>query len=261
MARQTELRFTDFINESEGAEWGFFGSLSPILGDGSSERLSYGTSPNFQGDPMLYVPVGESSQVGAVLKSARRKIAKRGIECRKAPKSYYGYDCSQAQSPHKADIMHTGEAHVTVALGNNLRELFGGALSPEDKAAKLREAQLSDGRHLFEGNVGVPMPVSVSRPPKIVYGVAKFFSGQPLVALLEVECPMIEKVRGAIGLPRLSQGYTPHVTIGYAYGVDLGRLLTTDTSKGDAYGSTGRAHDRSYLQAMGVTEWLVESVT
>lgn len=264
------MEFAAFFRLIETAEFGFFGELTPIVGNGKSETLNYGTGRGFSGKPFLYVPLMRGdSQISNVLTSARHRIAHTGIECHPDPRGYGGWSCQAASEPHKADIMHTGEAHVTVALGDSLSPLFGDLKGQDEEVDFLKSVKLDNGTPLFDsyGN-GIDMPVEVARPARIVYGVAKNLANAPLVALLPVICPRVADVRKALHLPPLPVNYMTHVTIGYAYGVKVGDLLTTDTSKGQPSGSTTMQHDTDYkklhgvdeeiLRALGISEFLIE---
>lgn len=256
--------------ETGGAEFGFFGELNPIVGNGKSETLNYGTGQGFSGKPMLYVPIlrGEST-ISNFLTSARHRIAHTGIECHPDSRGYGGWTCQAASEPHKADIMHTGEAHVTVALGDSLRPVFGDLKSDKEIVNFLKSIKMNNGTPLFDsyGN-GINMPIEVARPAHIVYGVAKNLTNSPLVALLPVICHRIDDVRQALRLPPLPPNYTTHITIGYAYGIRIGDLLTTDSRKGQPPASTSFQHDTDYkklhgvdesvFKALGITEFLIE---
>ena len=112
------------------------------------------------------------------------------------------------------------------------------------KVEILKSIKLSSGSPLFDQNGnGIKMPVSLGPRPFVIYGVAKYFAGKPLVALLSVVCPRIAEVRKALQLPALPETYKTHITIGYAYGVDLGDIITTDRRKGKPLGSTSAQHD------------------
>ena len=78
------MSFAEFLQfiENDGADWGYFGELTPFLGNGRSETLNYGSGQGFSGPPMLYVPIKrDESPLAGVLSSFRRQISKQGIEC------------------------------------------------------------------------------------------------------------------------------------------------------------------------------------
>jgi hypothetical protein len=211
------LRFRNFLLNVESAEmqWGFFGDLKASLGHNQNERLNYGTAPAFGGSPMLYVPLirGESP-ISQTLASVRRMLSRTGMQCVKDGTAFNGWRCFPSPTGHKADIMHTGEAHVTVALGAELQPIIEQAGQPAERF--LETVRLPNGQPLFDRGVGLEMPVKPLG--KLIYGVAKAFQGKPLVALMAVECPSVLEVRRAVGLPPPRSGYIFHVTVGYAFG-------------------------------------------
>jgi len=257
------MNFAEFFRfiESDGADWGYFGELTPILGNGKSETLNYGSGKGFSGPPMIYVPIKrEESRLGGILSSFRRQISKQGIECRPDSSAFNGYACKASENPHQTDLMHTGESHITVALGSALAHVFEDKENVASKIETLKKIKLPNGNPLFDaqGN-GISMPVNIGPRPFVIYGVAKYFSGKPLVALLSVSCPNISEVRQALNLPPLPPNYKTHITIGYAYGVDLGDIITTDRKKGKPISSTSIQHDRTYKQQYGIKESILRT--
>ena len=222
-------------------DWGYFGNMKAYLGGNESSHLNYGTAPNFGGSAMLYVPLHrQESGLAEIIVSARRAVAKQGIQCVPDSAAFAGWRCGLSSMGHKADLMHTGESHVTVARGDELS--LG-----KDPVSALQTIRLNTGEPLFEGQKGLPMPVTPSKPGKVVYGVAKSFKGKPLVALLKVECPRATEVRDALKLPRLPGGYVFHITIGYAFGKWTDDLVTTNPKgQGIGTGSARQKHNSTY---------------
>jgi hypothetical protein len=265
------MEFREFfrIVEDEGADWSYFGELHSYIGNNKSETLNYGSGTGFQGKPFLYVPVTRESSIGKILSSARRRISQQGIECKADSSAFNGWKCQPATVAHNADMMHTGESHVTVASGEELNAILKDKQSTEEETEFLKQVKTGNGTPLFDayGN-GITMPVTPSG--QIVYGVAKYFRGTPMVALMAVECPMVSKVREALSLPPRAPSYKTHITIGYAFGVTLGDVMTTDTRKGTTYGSASQIHnvgykkskgiDESILRLFGIEEYIVENL-
>jgi hypothetical protein len=250
------MNFKDYMLFCESSEWGYFGKITSYIGGDKSEHLSYGTAIGHGADPMLYIPVKKGeTELANVISSARRKIAKTGIECTPNPSSWSGWDCHKASTPHNADIMHTGEFHITIAQDKELEKFFGEAKNIAEKLELLKKTKTMSGVPLFDQNgIGIKMPVVASTPIEIIYGVSKFFNNSPLVALLKIECPLMQEVRSALGLGPLPPNYKSHVTIGYAYGVNLDGLITTDLSKGTAPDSATRKHNKGFLARSGSSD-------
>jgi hypothetical protein len=258
------MNFKDFMrfHEDGMAEWGYFGKIISYIGGDKSECLNYGSGTGHAADPMLYVPIkrGET-EMANIISSARRKIAKRGIECKPNPISWGGWDCKQAEMPHNADIMHTGESHVTVAQDKELEAFFKDAKNINEKLNLLKQVKTEKGTSLFDENgIGIKMPIVASTPAEIIYGVSKFFKNRPLVALLKIECPLMQEVRSALGLGPLPPNYKSHVTIGYAYGVVLDDLITTDLTKGTVSDSASKKHNKGFLSRMGIDQYATEKL-
>jgi hypothetical protein len=246
------MLFKDFfyLSESSEMEWGYFGELTPYLGQGVSERLNWGSAESLKAEPFLYVPIrrGESA-ISNALTSIRNNLSKKGFECSKQSSAFNGYSCAVAKRFHKTDIKWTGESHLTIALWNDLK----GILGEQDPVEFFKSKTLRDGTPLFDENgVGVSMPIAVSSPPELVYGISKAFAGSPIVALLKVTCPTALEVRESLGLPPLKSGYTFHITVGYAWGKLMGDKITTNPSEeGEFAGSASQKHNQTYLQKFG----------
>lgn len=265
------MEFREYLRlvESGTADWSFLGELHSYIGNGKSETLNYGSGTGFTGKPFLYVPITRESSIGKNLSAARRRISKQGIECKADPAAFNGWNCKPATEPHTADMATTGESHVTVAMGDELDAFFKHSQNTEEETEILKQLKLANGTPLFDqyGN-GITMPVNATG--EIIYGVAKYFKGSPMVALMGVQCPMVDKVREILGLQPKGAGYKTHITIGYAFGVTLGDVMTTDRRKGLTYASTSQIHDKGYkkqqgieehiLRLYGISEYLVENI-
>jgi hypothetical protein len=87
-----------------------------------------------------------------------------------------------------------------------------------------------------------------------------------MVALLQVQCPKIHAVRNALGLTPMPANYKTHVTIGYAFGVDLGDIKSTDRKLGSATASASTIHNATYrsqhewLLSLGIDQFITESI-
>lgn len=213
----------------ESSSYGYFGPLTEILGDGTPETLNFGTASEWAGQPMLYIPLRPKKgggQWGQVLNSIRRKLSKQGVTCFPDSNAFNGMKCNKEDSG-QTYLMHTGESHVTVALHvhlmqykNSIMEKLG--LDPDTSIQDaLMHARLPDGKYLFETpHRGIECPVQPAGD--VIFGVAKSYEGEPIVALLPVTCPMYSLVRQSLGLPAPASNYAVHATVGYAYPKQVG---------------------------------------
>lgn len=237
------MDFKEWLAYWEAYQWGYMGPLEIILGTGESQRLHYGTSRGMS--PMLYVPLkGESkgdNEWSSIIKSIRKWVDKHGFHCEPDDKAYGGYRCEMIPpetgqkdvgEENKADIMWTGESHITVAYGNELEKAAG---EQGIKVVQMLQ-EASDERlgPLFHETRGCPMPVYKPMPKDIQlkYGPAHLFTTPvgtpPIAVILPVVCPNVAVVREVLGLPNKQQGYTTHVTIGYVIPKKAeGGVLTT----------------------------------
>lgn len=289
------MRFRQYLTESNGPKplnipWGYMGPLTPILGGDKPERLNYGTSSTtFKRNAMLYVKIDpREGAVGALAKRARKEIESWGLECLKsditAPATsvsnqwddemtvdggmFYkpinaNWQCKRSNKDrkHYTSVADTGEMHVTIGQYWELKPLFeqqfGKDFTIEHEVEYLNNKTLG-GTPLFDhSGQGIEMPVKVTRPSKIVYGLAPSFEGQPIIALAFVECPTGSAVREAVGLNPVQEGYLWHITIATAFPVDSqlpdGRELKTTNKKvvprdqRDSFRGAKERHNTSYL--------------
>jgi hypothetical protein len=242
------MRFKDFFNLQEGINWGYYGKLTAFLGGNQPDRLNYGTAKDFGGSPMLYVPIERGKgEVGTVLTAARRLLERTGVDCVPDAAAFGGWRCGPSKNPHPADFRHTGESHVTVAMGQELDPIL-----PAEMDDRL---MFFEQKGLFTGGQGMRCPVSAATGGKaLVYGVARAFTDVPIVVLLRVECPRVLEVRKALGLPPPRSGYVTHVTVAYAFPHHSEDLLTTNP-KFDLPQSAKARHDATYLRKQGLPEW------
>lgn len=256
------MRFRKFVHLWESMDWGYFGELTSYLGNGEAERLNYGTAEAMGSAPFLYVPIKrDGSEIGGIISAARRALSKRGLECTKDDSAIGGYRCFPSEKPGgRTDLQSTGESHVTVAYHTELKPLADAR--GVDVKQLLEQAGQAEGTPLFgPDGLGMEMPVTVSKPAKVMYGVAKLFNDKPIVALLKVDCPMALEARRILGLPMPKSGYSYHVTIGYAFPKWQGDQAASTDPKfdGSQTPSATQRHNRAYLQqnpaASGLPEW------
>ncbi len=269
--------FKDYLNE---VAYGYFADMVPFLGRNTWEHLNYGGSEQFGlHQPMLYVPIqtsnsGSKSTIGKQLTRIRKQIKKR-IECFRDEASFSKFTCRQLKGKldqrgrvaHITKFMPTGETHITVAPYPQLDGMvwskhLGRGSHIQQQIDFLKTVRLRDGTPLFTNGVGVPMPIEITEPPEILIGVAAFLENNPIVALVPVRCPMVNKVKDALELPTPT-GYRVHLTIGFANAVwdkPNPHLPANHPENGGASARSGPArpmvarHNMSYLAAANQRE-------
>ena len=193
---------------------------------------------------MLYVPLkgkGEDNNIWSqVIRSIRKNVDKHGFNCVPDPSAYGGYRCEMIKpkqgqkdvgKKNKANIMWTGESHITVAYGEELETV---AEERGMDVKQLLQSAVSSEGELFHVTRGLDMPIYRPEPKdvKLLYGVASMFTTPmntpPIAVILPVVCTNVKFVREALGLD--SQTLTTHVTIGYVIPKkgESGALTTMD---------------------------------
>jgi hypothetical protein len=258
-------------------KFGWHGAMVPFLGGNHWGHVNYGGSEQFGlGQPMLYVPVnvaastggGSKSPLGKLLAKLRREFSRFRVVCNRDETVYTKYTCKPTNNRHDlsdktihtAKFMPTGESHVTIAIYPQLvKEVFskhfGRKTTREEEVQFLKTVKVS-GVPLFDGEIGMEMPVRIKEPTEIIFGVSTFVDGNPIVALIEAECQGMSDVKRALGIAELP-GYKTHLTIGYAHALwDLPspdkRISDPANKGGSARSGPGHImkaiHNASYLQ-------------
>lgn len=238
------MQFSEWLSIQEAQMWSYMGPLQIILGTGEAQRLHYGTAQGMS--PMLYVPLKDENDKkwSSIIKSVRKHVDKHAIHCIPDKTAFSGFQCnmygdmlgdSKVSSDSRADIMWTGESHVTVAYGSEIEKAAQGRPIEEF----LQNATTKVGPLFYETR-GLDMPVYPPIPEdvELKYGPAHTFTTPlgtpPIAVILPVVCPNIKLVREALGLPMRDDRYTTHVTVGYVVPVKGpgGTLTTSGKQKG-----------------------------
>ena len=240
----TFMNFREFI-WNEAIMWSYMGKIEPIYGSGEAQTLNYGTASNFP-QPFLYIPLKSHEGWAAILNSIRKNLDRMAVHCEPDANAFGGYRCEKIKPMpgeknvgynNTADIMHTGESHVTVAIGSEIKT----------DPRKI----LINGKPLFdEKGHGIECPV-FPEERKIILGPANSYTtpidSPPIAALLPVNCPMVGEIRKAMNLP-VRDGYKTHITIGYIIPKkDKDGSLTT-IGKDKNFPTTKRIHNLTFQQ-------------
>ena len=185
------------------------GTLNNTLGNGKPYTLNYGTGASDRPN-ILYVPIPL-----AVVRSALRHLNKTGF----------------VGEGNK--LVHVGEAHVTVSMGQELPTALG-----KDPVATLRAAGLFNS-----AGDGVSVKVRHTGDYKMLNAAFYRDEADPLGPMLVaelVEVSGLTSIRSRLGLTPLPvlpgiPNYLPHLTVGYC-----ARLNKIHSSYVSSFGSTAR---------------------
>ncbi len=220
------MNFREFLLLFEDkVQWGYTGSMNRILGSGEPGTLHYGTAEGFP-KPMLYVPLPKSL-VRPFRERVRTKIKFDCVLTR-----HETLDCRPKEGA-TPELQWSGEAHMTVAMGDELQKALVKTGMPPIEALKrttIQDPQRADEVPLFdERGHGMACPVSATQHEDKFFKLVPtaLFADQPLALILFVRSPCYVEVRNSLGLtdyPKLPPHlgpYIPHATIGYLFKKDI----------------------------------------
>ena len=192
------------------------GEITPILGDGRPESLNYGTGdvtrPNF-----LYIPIPLSR-----IRTMHRYLSRDKIAyCIESVGGHVVSVRDKDKIPENAIIIenpgryliHTGEGHITVSMGEELSRALG-----PNPIETLKELEIFD-----DSGRGIRTPIAYTGELRVMY--AGYYKDEsdpkgPILIAEQVSVPELPSIRNRLGLsslPTLASGqtYIPHITYGY----------------------------------------------